>query len=132
MMPGLAAVIVRLAAFVLFDVVFLVLLSRSDSTDALGAGLLFFLIVAVAAAMWAGFDAARRGFVPTVIVWAVTALLTGIALTVVYVISDDAAELGPELRDSTSFFVGLLFVPALLGSLVGSLLHRARRSDATS
>ena len=60
---GSAAVAVRVATLAAFHLAFLAVLSRIDTSDPLGPGLLFFLMVFVGTLVWAGFDAVRRGFV---------------------------------------------------------------------
>ncbi len=124
---GIVAVILRVIAFAALYVIFLVVLSGSDSTDPLGPGLLFFLIVFVVALVWSGLDALRHGFVEAAALWAVTAVLAGAAMTLVFVLTTADANLGEELTGSTLFFALLLFVPALLGASAGGLAHRVRR-----
>lgn len=125
------AVVVRVIALAVLHVGYLALLSRSDSTDALGAGLLFFLIVFVVALAWAGADALRHGFAAALVRWAVTSVLAGLALTLVFVATTADADLGAELTGSTIFFAFLVFVPALIGAAAGGAVHRVRRPAAS-
>lgn len=128
----LAAAVVRTVLLTVSYLVFVEAISRSDSTDALGAGLLFFLIVVVVALAWATWDGARRGFLPAVVVWLLTGAGVGATVTVAYVISTDTAgAFVDELRDGWLFFALLVFVPALPGAGVGALIHRSRRTPST-
>lgn len=124
---GAVAVAVRVAAITVFYAAYLAVLSRSESTDALGAGLLFFLIVVVIALVWATIDAVRHGFVPAVAVWAVSALLSGFTLGIGHLLTDEAVSLSEVTTGDLPFFAVLLFVPALLGCALGGLVHRAAR-----
>lgn len=127
LVSGSVAVVVRVLAFAVLHVGYLALLSRSDTTDALGAGLLFFLIVFVVALVWAAADALRHGFDAMLMRWAATSLLAGLALTLVFIVTTADADLGSELTGSTAFFAFLVFVPAVIGTAVGGVVHRARR-----
>ena len=124
----IAAAVVRIIAITAFYLVFVEAISRSESTDALGAGLLFFLIVVLVALVWAAYDGARRGFVPAAVVWLLTAAGVGVTVTVAYVIgTETSGAFVDELRDGWLFFALLVLVPALPGAGVGGLIHRSRR-----
>ncbi len=124
---GIATVVLRVAVFAAIHLAFLAVLARSESTDALGAGLLFFLVVFIVALVWAGVDASRRGFLSAAIVWVVTAVLAGVALTLVFVLTSSDSYFGEEWAGSTLFFGLLVLIPALVGSGLGGLLQRAHR-----
>lgn len=129
---GLAAVVVRVATLAVLHVAFLAVLSRVDTSDPLGPGLLFFLIVFVGTLIWAGLDALRRGFVVSSALWAVTAVAAGFALTVVFVVTTSDADFSEEWAGSTLFFALLVLVPALIGSAAGGLVHRIASSRRSS
>lgn len=124
----LAAAAVRVVAITAFYLIYVEALARSESTDALGAGLMFLLILVVVALAWATYDGARRGFGVAVVVWLLTAAAFGVTITVAFVFGTDttAGEFGDELRDGWPVFTLLVFVPALPGSAVGGLIHRSR------
>lgn len=124
----IAAAVIRVVLLTSFYLVYVEAISRSDSTDALGAGLLFFLIVVVVALAWATWDGARRGFLAATVVWLLTGAGVGASVTIAYVISTETAgAFVDELRDGWLFFALLVFVPALPGAGVGGLIHRSRR-----
>lgn len=119
----LPVVVLRAALMTLLYVVYMVLLDRSESTDALGAGLLFFLIVVVVTLVWAAVDGARRGFLMAVGFWLVASALIGVAVEVLGAVMDSTSTVA--LGDLI-FFALLWFVPAVLGAGVGGLLRRRR------
>lgn len=129
----IAAAVVRIVLLTLAYVVYAEVVSRSESTDALGAGLLFFLIVVSVAFAWSTYDAARRGFLAAAVVWLLTAAGVGLTITVAYVVGEQTAgAFVDELREGWLFFSLLVFVPAVPGAGIGSLFHRSRRGGATS
>ena len=127
---GISAVVVRVAALTAFFALYLALLDRSDSTDALGAGLMFFMIVAVVAMSWALVDAFRRGGLSTAAVWAVTAVLSGLALGAVRMVTDESVTFHEVVTSDLPFFAVLVLVPAALGGALGALVHRGSRTEA--
>lgn len=127
---GALAVLIRVATMTAFYVVYTAVLYRSESTDALGAGLLFFLIAVVVTLAWAGLDGARHGFVVTGVVWLGASLLISAALGVVDVVTlsradDDSLAFAYDASDFV-FFALLWFVPAVVGAAVGGVIHRSR------
>src|SRR5437868_2881943 len=68
----LVGVLVRTVAFLVVIAVVVLAIDTSDSTDALGAGLLAFLVLVTIAFAWALVDGVRRGFVPSLLLWALT------------------------------------------------------------
>jgi hypothetical protein len=101
--------------------------SRGDSTDALGAGLLAFALVVVVSGVWGLVDGWRHGFLVTVLVWFVTAVLAGVAITLVLLtLSSTTDSLSDELSGGVALFGTLVFLPALVGAALGGLVHRVR------
>ncbi|MCD4523655.1 hypothetical protein [Nocardioides sp. cx-173] len=127
----LTAVLARTAVLTLGYVAFAEVLSHSDSTDALGAGLLFFLLVLVLVLVWSAYDGLRRGVGAALLTWALTAAASGASLVAAYVLRE-SGDLGAELRDSWLFFALLVAVPAVPGAAVGAVVRRARRHRATA
>jgi hypothetical protein len=124
LMPRLlAAAVLRVAVMTALFIAYKALLDRSDSTDALGAGLLFFLIVAVVTLVWAAIDGARRGFLLVAGLWLVASVLISVAVNVAGVVMD--STLSFTLGD-VIFFILLWLVPALIGAVLGSPFRRKR------
>ncbi len=122
----LGAALVRTAVLGLLYLGFVEVLSRSDSTDALGAGLAFFLLVLVLVLAWATYDGLRRGAGPALVLWLLTAAAAGVVLVAAYVVREPGVDLVDELRTSWLFFALLVAVPAAPGVAVGALVRRAR------
>lgn len=107
---------------------YLVVLDNSDSTDALGAGLLAFLILVAIAFVWALVDGVRVGFVPSLVRWVLASALAGAGIPAIVAIRDSS---GFALEDAV-FFAILLFLPAVVGLAIGGIVHRARVPDTAS
>ena len=120
--------LIRAAAIVAVLAVYVVVLDQSDSTDALSAGLLAFLILITVAFVWALVDGVRRGLVPALVVWALTSAVAGLGIPVVIALKNDTGIV-EEFGDGALFFGLLLFVPALVGLAIGGLVHRTRGPD---
>lgn len=121
------AALVRALVVVVLYAGFVEVLDRSDSDDALGAGLLYFLLVVVLALCWAIWDGWRRGLPTAAIVWLLAGALTGLGIPVVSIALDvSGASLADELRDGWLFLALLVAVPALVGAVPGGIAHRAR------
>ena len=124
-------VLIRSAALVVVISVYVALLNRSDSTDALSAGLLAFLILVTIALVWALVDGIRTGLVPALVGWALTSVVAGVGIPVVLAINNDVDVAG-EVADGALFFAILLFAPAFVGLAVGGIVHRVRDRDEVS
>lgn len=119
----LVGVLVR--TMVVLAVVALIVLAieNSDSTDALGAGLLAFLVLASLAFAWALVDGIRHGFVPALLLWVLTAALGGAGIPAVLSLGSTESV----AVDDVVFFGLLLLVPAAVGLVIGGAVHGTRR-----
>lgn len=124
----LAAALVRAVLLVAVYAVFLLVLDRTDGGDALGAGLLYFLLVMAAALGWAVWDGSRRPYPGAAAVWVLAGIGTtvGIALTAVLMEPEASGSFGEELGDGFLFLTLLVVVPALVGAAIGAQLRRTR------
>ena len=104
-------------------------IARSETTDALGAGLLAFLILVGMALVWAVVDGVRRGLVEALVTWVLTSAVAGVGIPVALALTDDR-DLASEVSDGFVFFALVLFVPAAIGLALGALVHRGRRRAA--
>lgn len=127
----LAGVLVRSAVLALVIAAYGAAVNRSESTDALGAGLLAFLLVVVVAFGWAFVDGLRHGFVPALVTWVLTAALGGVAICVALALTVADEGVGSAIADSAVFFAVLLVVPALVGLGLGAVVHRVRGRAVT-
>ena len=100
-------------------------IARSETTDALGAGLLAFLILVGMALVWAVVDGVRRGLVEALVTWVLTSAVAGVGIPVALALTDDR-DLASEVSDGFVFFALVLFVPAAIGLALGALVHRVR------
>lgn len=124
---ALVAALVRALVVVVLYVGFVEVLDRSDSDDALGAGLLFFMLVLALAGCWAIRDGWRRGLPTAAAVWTLAGALTGVGIPVASVAMDlTSASIGAEIRGGGLFLALLVAVPALLGAVLGGIAHRSR------
>ena len=64
-------------------------IARSETTDALGAGLLAFLILVGMALVWAVVDGVRRGLVEALVTWVLTSAVAGVGIPVALALTDD-------------------------------------------
>lgn len=120
----LLGALLRAAVVVAVLAGYLVVLDNSDSTDALGAGLLAFLIMVAIAFVWALVDGVRTGFVASLVRWLIASVLVGVGVPLVVAIRDDdgLALVGEDVL----FFSVLLFVPAAIGLAIGAVVYRVR------
>lgn len=124
----LVGVLLRSVVIVAVIAAYVAAVARSESTDALGAGLLAFLILVGIALVWAVVDGVRHGLVEALLTWVLTSLVTGVGIPVALALTDDR-DLASELSDGFVFFALVLFVPAAIGLALGGLVHRVRRPD---
>ncbi len=117
---GLLGALVRAAVLLVVTLAWVEVVDRSDSTDALGAGLIAFLLLVTISFAWSIVDGVRHGFLATVLRWLPTAVLGGVGITL-FVVDEQAWS-------DVVFFAILLLAPAVVGAGIGGLLHRARRS----
>lgn len=123
----LVGVLIRAVALIVVIAVVVLAIDNSDSTDALGAGLMAFLVLVTVAFVWALVDGVRRGFVPSLLAWVLTSAIAGIGIPVVISLGDaDGVSI-----DDAVFFALLLLVPAAIGLAIGGAMHGLRgRTDA--
>lgn len=115
----LVGVLLRTVALLAVIAVVVLVIDNSDSTDALGAGLLAFLILVTVAFAWALVDGVRRGFAQSLLVWVLTSAIAGAGIPVVLSLgSSDSLGL-----DDVVFFALLLFVPAAVGLVIGGVVR---------
>jgi hypothetical protein len=128
----LAAAVVRGLVVVVLYAGVLLALHRTDGEDALGVGLLYFLLVALLALTWAAVDAARQDVARTIVVWVLAGAFVGlgIPLTAAVLEPDSSLSLAEEVRDGFVFLVLLVAVPALVGAAVGAVVRRSRSAPA--
>ncbi len=127
----LRGVLLRTVLLAVVTAAYVAALSRSESTDALGAGLLAFLILVLVAFAWSLVDAVRRGFKSAALLWLLTSVAAGLAVPVVLSLGESADHgVIDALTSGAVFFAVLLFVPAVIGSGLGSLGHRLRGDRA--
>ncbi len=124
----LVGVLIRTVAVLAVIAVIVLAIDKSDSTDALGAGLLAFLVLVTVALAWALVDGVRRGFVPALLLWVLTSAIAGVGIPVV--ISLGSSE-GVAFDDAV-FFALLLLVPAAVGLAIGGALHGLRATSDVS
>jgi hypothetical protein len=122
----LVAALLRSVVIVVVIGAYVAAVNRSESTDALGAGLLAFLILVAIALVWAVVDGVRRGLAEALVTWVLTSVVTAVGIPVALVLADDR-DLSTELSDGFVFFALVLFVPAAIGLALGALVHRVRR-----
>jgi membrane protease YdiL (CAAX protease family) len=123
----LVGVLVRTVVILAVIGVVVLAIDHSDSTDALGAGLMAFLVLVTVAFAWALIDGVRRGFVPALLAWILTSAAAGVGIPVV--ISLGSSE-GAALDDAV-FFGLLLLVPAAVGLVIGGAVHGLSRRSET-
>lgn len=125
----LGAALVRALVLVALYAGFLVVLDRTDGEDALGAGLLYFLLVVLLTLVGAAVDAARLDYLRTVLVWLLAGVGFGVGIPLAAAVLEPGTtgSLADELRDGFVFLTLLVVVPALLGAAVGAVVRRARR-----
>jgi hypothetical protein len=118
----LVGVLIRTAAFLVVIAVVVLAIDRSDSTDALGAGLMAFLVLVTVAFVWALVDGVRRGFVPSLLLWVLTSAIAGVGIPVVISLGDaDGVNV-----DDAVFFALLLLAPAAVGLVIGGAMRGLR------
>lgn len=113
-----------------FDLGFRALLARyDDSQDALGAGLLAFLIIVLISGIGGLIDGWRLTFGRMAFIWLVTAVLAAVGMTALINVFYEPFDLDvffSDLRDLGAFTVGLILVPALLGGGLTALVTSRR------
>lgn len=127
----LVGVLLRSVVIVVVIAAYVAVVNSSESTDALGAGLLAFLILVAIALVWAVVDGVRRGLLETLLTWALTSVVVGLGIPVALALTDDR-DLRAELSDGFVFFTLVLLVPAAIGLALGALVHRVRRPATAS
>jgi hypothetical protein len=125
---ALVAALLRSVVIVAVIAAYVAVVNHSDSTDALGAGLLAFLILVAIALLWAVVDGVRRGLAEALVTWVLTSALTGVGIPVGLVLADDR-DLSTELSDGFVFFALVVLVPAVIGLALGAVVHRLRRPE---
>jgi hypothetical protein len=118
----LVGVLIRTVALLVVIAVIVLAIDNSDSTDALGAGLLAFLVLVTVAFAWALVDGVRHGFVASLFLWVLTSAIAGVGTPVV--ISLGSSE-GVAIGDAV-FFALLLLVPAAVGLVIGGAVRGLR------
>jgi hypothetical protein len=120
----LVKTLVRVLVLSAIDVLALVLIYLSNTTDPLGPGLLLFLVFVLVALVWGVLDgrgAARQA----ILVWVLVSALVGVELAVSTAVVDDASGLtGSDIGSTVLFAMALLLPPALVGIGIGALLGR--------
>jgi hypothetical protein len=128
----LVGVLIRSVVVVVVIAAYATVIARSESTDALGAGLLAFLILVIIAFVWALVDGARHGFTHPFLMWLLTSVVAGIGIPVVLALTLTDRDFALEVREAAAFFVALLLVPAASGLCAGGVVHRfLGRSEVT-
>ena len=120
----LLAAVLRAAAFLLVTGAAIFVVGRSDSDDALGAGLMVFLVLVTIAFAWALVDGIRLGVVTPLVTWVLVGVLAGIGIPALFALVGDGGSVTDEIADSAVFFGFLVFVPAAAGCCLGGLVHR--------
>jgi len=120
----LLAAVLRAAAFLLVTGAAIFVVGRSDSDDALGAGLMVFLVLVTIAFAWALVDGIRLGVVTPLVTWVLVGVLAGIGIPALFALVGDGGSVTDEIADSAVFFGFLVFVPAAAGCCLGALVHR--------
>jgi hypothetical protein len=121
----LVGVLLRSLVIVVVIAAYVAAIARSESTDALGAGLLAFFILVAIAFVWAVVDGVRRGLLEALLTWVLTSVVAGVGIPVALALTDDR-DLANEVSDGAIFFAVVLVVPAVLGLALGGLVHRLR------
>jgi hypothetical protein len=124
--------LLRCVVIVAVITAYVAVVNRSESTDALGAGLLAFLILVAMALVWALVDGVRRGLVEALVTWVLASAITAVALPVALTLTDSDRDLATELSDGFVFFALVLFIPAAIGLVLGAVVHRVRRPAAVA
>lgn len=119
------AVLLRSLVIVAVITAYVAAVARSETTDALGAGLLALLLLVAMAFVWAVIDGVRRGLLEALLTWVLTSAVAGLGIPVALALTDDR-DLAGEVIDGAVFFAVVLVVPAVLGLALGGLVHRIR------
>ena len=128
LLRALGAAVLRALLLVAVYAAFLLVLDRTDGGDALGAGLLYFLLMMTVGFCWAVWDGSRRPYLWTGVVWILAGVGTtvGIALTAVALELEASGSFTEELGDGFLFLTLLVVVPALVGAGIGAAIRRTR------
>ena len=128
----LLGVLLRSVALVLVMAGYGSMIARSTTTDALGAGLLAFLILVVVVFVWAVVDGVRGGFAHPMLMWLLSSVAGGIGIPVALALTVSDESINHEIRDGAVFFGILLLLPAILGLAIGGIVHRLRSHSRTA
>lgn len=118
-MGVLLGALLRAAVLLVVTLAWVEVVDRSDSTDALGAGLVAFLLLVTISFWWSIVDGVRHAFVAALLRWLSAAVLGAVGIT--FLVADE------QTWGDVIFFAILLLGPAVVGAGIGGLLHRARR-----
>jgi membrane protease YdiL (CAAX protease family) len=125
-----AVVLALLAVVVAFGTTLL----SDDGTANIGAGLLAFLAVIIAAFVWGLRDARRDPLGQVLLRWVLVGVVVGLAVAVLpQVGSDEFFSVSTYLSDvpySATFGFALTLTASALGAAVGALLGRRPAADA--
>lgn len=114
------------------DVGFLVLAETTDAAaDPLGIGLLFFAAVGAVTGVWSIVDGHKLGVRRTVLVWAITGTLLGLAMPFVVGLGEgfDRSVVLADVKTFVPFMIVLVMAPAAVGGAIG---HASRPSQSTN
>ena len=125
-------VLLRAATFVAATAAAVFVVGRSDSDDALGAGLLVFLVLVTIAFAWGLTDGIRSGFVRSLVTWVLTGVLAGVGIPAVFALVGDGTSVADEVANSAVFFGFLVFLPAVVGCCIGGVAHRLSSRQQTA
>lgn len=124
-MTLLARFVVRTLALSVVYVVALVVADTSDSTDALGIGLMVFLAFVLIAIVWGVVDGRRGPAGQAIVVWLLVGAALGVVTALAILVRESADAFASDLASGVPFFAILVGVPAAVGVGIGALLRRA-------
>ncbi len=131
-MTHLLAVFLRVAALALVVTAYMTLavpLMGAPRDANIGAGLIAFGIVIVVTVGWSFVDGRRSGLAPTVIRWAVVAVVFSLGWVVLLAMQDGETSLGSREAVAAAlalipFTTGLVLVPSVVGAAIGQRRRR--------
>jgi hypothetical protein len=121
-MGVLLGALVRAAVLLVVTLAWVAVVDHSDSTDALGAGLIAFVLLVTISFGWSIVDAVRNGFVAALLRWLPAAAIGAVGITLF--VADE------QTWGDVVFFAILLLGPAVAGAGIGGVLRRAFRGPA--
>ncbi|WP_248582392.1 hypothetical protein [Nocardioides sp. InS609-2] len=135
-MTTVVKILIRVAAFALALTGYMELIvSRwGEEGDAnIGAGLLAFLLLAVAGFCWALYDGRRDGIGATVICWGVVSAVFSLGWLVVMALSEADESMNVKEMIATDaalipFTFTLVFIPAVIGAAIGNATRSTQSS----